>query len=425
MPGKVLLLAHPFPPAGGAGVQRTSKLVKFLPETGWQPTVLTTDPHLYFRRFGLEDRQLLSDIPAEIRVLRVPSLEELQPPRHLLRIHQRFILPDRSRLWNPAAFFAAIAEHARKRFDLIYATGNPFSTFLLAHRLGALLQRPYVIDFRDAWVIRSERVPLKNPAQERRVRAMERRVLQGATAAVFTTHPIEQDYLDEYPFLKGKTQTILNGFDHEDYTAMPNPRSLRGPEDPVNFVYTGSFPWHMRPDKLFEAFEAARNASTEFARRGRLIIFGKPNFENPKYSSLAEMIKHFHLSDVAELRGYLTHPEVVLEQRNADVLVLLGSSDRHQGGKVPEYVAAGRPILAMVPDTSAALTMIRRIRHYYQVGPTDVAGARDALLRLFESADRRRPQARLPPVPRGLSDLTRIAAAEQMARLFEACGGGG
>ena len=80
----VLVLVHDFPPAGGAGVQRVLKFVKYLPEFGWRSVVVTATPESY----GVIDNTLACDIPADTPILRVPSFDpnKLRPRfEHLLR----------------------------------------------------------------------------------------------------------------------------------------------------------------------------------------------------------------------------------------------------------------------------------------------------------------------------------------------------
>ena len=55
LPG-VLMIAYYFPPMGGAGVQRTLKFVKYLPEFGWQPHVLTVRDNESSSRFKPGER---------------------------------------------------------------------------------------------------------------------------------------------------------------------------------------------------------------------------------------------------------------------------------------------------------------------------------------------------------------------------------
>ncbi len=71
---KVLVIAYYFPPIGGSGTQRPVKFVKYLPQFGWQPYVISTD-----RPYGdgSEGRNetLLADIPTDVQDWRVPTPE--------------------------------------------------------------------------------------------------------------------------------------------------------------------------------------------------------------------------------------------------------------------------------------------------------------------------------------------------------------
>jgi glycosyltransferase involved in cell wall biosynthesis len=414
---RVLVLAHPFPPAGGAGVQRTSKLVKYLPRAGWQPTVLTTQAELYPRLFGLEDRRLLEDLPREAKVVRVPSYEGRRIPKRLAYVHARYAFPDRSRIWNLGAAPAAVLLHLRERFEVIYATGNPFSTFLLARLLGKSLRIPYVIDFRDSWVLRAsgERKPYPDE-REARVSAMEAEVVRDAAAVLFATRPMEVDYVSFYPELEGRTATILNGFDLSDYPSRSNPTRVRTESDPITFVYTGTFPWYLKPENLFEAFHRARQRHPGFKARARLQLFGK--LEDPKRGPLKGLLEERQIAEVTEVRGYVDHPTAVHEQRLADVLVLLISSDRAQGGKAAEYLASGRPILALVPNPSPSYDVVSRSNHWAHALPDDIEGAVRAMIELFDAADSRRVREKLHAPGPELYDMSREATAARTASVF-------
>src|SRR5512132_2126966 len=68
---KLLVIAYFFPPAGVVGVYRTLKFVKYLPEFGWEPVVLTVSN----ARFPVYDESLMKLIPAGVEVHRCPSFE--------------------------------------------------------------------------------------------------------------------------------------------------------------------------------------------------------------------------------------------------------------------------------------------------------------------------------------------------------------
>ena len=71
-------------------------------------------------------------------------------------------------------------------------------------------------------------------------------------------------------------------------------------------------------------------------------------------------------------------------QRDSEVLLLLIPEAQGRGrgvlsGKVFEYLAAGRPVLAAVPPDGAAADLIRAVGAGPVVAPDDVDGMRSAL----------------------------------------------
>ena len=67
---KALIIAYHFPPAGGGGVQRTLKFVKYLRCFGWEPVVLTVQ-NPDFDHF---DQELVDDIPCDIQVYKTSEI---------------------------------------------------------------------------------------------------------------------------------------------------------------------------------------------------------------------------------------------------------------------------------------------------------------------------------------------------------------
>ncbi len=70
---KVLVIAYYFPPIGGSGTQRPAKFVKYLPEMGWQPYVISTTNAYDGHECGKDDTTLLANIPPDVQVWRVPT----------------------------------------------------------------------------------------------------------------------------------------------------------------------------------------------------------------------------------------------------------------------------------------------------------------------------------------------------------------
>src|SRR5213079_1240448 len=56
------MISYAFPPCGGAGVQRTAKFVRYLPDFGWLPTVVTVVPSCYGVKDSAQDTPLLDEV---------------------------------------------------------------------------------------------------------------------------------------------------------------------------------------------------------------------------------------------------------------------------------------------------------------------------------------------------------------------------
>jgi glycosyltransferase involved in cell wall biosynthesis len=109
-------------------------------------------------------------------------------------------------------------------------------------------------------------------------------------------------------------------------------------------------------------------------------------------------------------------------QRDSEALLLLvpDAGGRGKGvlsGKVYEYLAAGRPILAVVPPDGAAAELVRETGAGIVAAPDDVEGIRDALLELHgRYANGGLPSVELEPGDE--ERLSRRARVEEMAELI-------
>jgi len=155
---KVLMVAYLFPPVGGGGVQRTSKFAKYLPLYGWQPIVLTVNKP----DFDYFDESLLTDLPEDIVIKRTGTINywryyrswkygknsvyeagdidggKINNPSSPFRVIIRMIkglistflfVPDEYNSWIPFALWEGLKIIQKERIDIIYATGNPWSSF--------------------------------------------------------------------------------------------------------------------------------------------------------------------------------------------------------------------------------------------------------------------------------------------------------
>ncbi|MEZ6075657.1 MAG: hypothetical protein R3C56_08255 [Pirellulaceae bacterium] len=153
---RVLLISYAFPPTGGAGVQRVTKFIKFLPGYGWSPTVLTAcNPSV-----PVQDRDLLADVSTDVAIVRSRTWEPGYGVKKRLADapHKRFsvrlllrslamsvLQPDPQILWNATAYRAACRQLSQVAHDAILVTAPPFSSFLLGRRLKKKFGLPLVL----------------------------------------------------------------------------------------------------------------------------------------------------------------------------------------------------------------------------------------------------------------------------------------
>jgi glycosyltransferase involved in cell wall biosynthesis len=418
LPRHLLLVAHAFPPSGGAAVQRPTKFVKYLPAEGWRPTVLTV-PDGYYQ---LRDESLVGDLPPEARVLRARTFEPtvraavaLNPvdgartlKHRLLRTaYDLTVVPDRSVLWLPSAFAAALRLAAADPVDAILATGNPYSSFILAALLGAALRRPFVVDYQDPWTLNpySQRFSRgSHPVRSRVERLQERLVVERAAAALFVSDQVRDDHVAAHPDLAARFVVIPNGFDPADFADVP-PKQLDG----FSLVYTGKFTHYRRPDDFLRGFALARQREPAFAAPARLVFVGQ---WDPGHQRLADELG---IGDAIVAPGFVPHRDAIAYMRGASALALISGTDRtEQTGKVFEFLAADRPIVAPVLPGGAVDDVLRHTGGAYFCDPHDPASIADALLHAWRDGDAARR-----PDPAARARYDRRAQTAALAKLLD------
>jgi len=410
---KVLLVTMYFPPAGGGGVQRSLKLAQYLPALGIETHVLAPEDPKWVHR----DPELL--VPTQAWVHRVRYLgprarkpaEELRAADGLERAlvqaqvtARRLLVPDASVTWNLTAIPAAIRLARGEGIDAVLTTSPPGSV----HFVGAAVQKAtgarWLADLRDPLVANQHR-RADTTATRARQAANERlaRLVVGRADAVSC---VSEAIADEVRTLepRGIVRTIPNGCDFDDFAGLEYRPGSR-----FRITHTGSF-FGKRDPKPF--LRALRDSGLDVVAR----------FVGDFRSTDREWAEGLALGDRLELVEYAPRTESLRLQRDSEALLLLvpDAGGRGRGvlsGKVFEYLAAGRPILAVVPPDGAAAGLIRETGAGVVVAPDDVDGIRDALAGLYT----RFTNGGLPAVELSEDDrrrLSRQARVEDTATLL-------
>jgi glycosyltransferase involved in cell wall biosynthesis len=348
----ILLVAYFFPPCHDIGAARPAAMARHLNRLGHRVTVVTT------RAYGGRPDD------AERGVHRAPDLQlaraRLRGERTIGSLYDADTYPGRphplSRVlvpeplvaaWMPFARAAALRIAASERFDAVVTTSPPES----AHLIGRALQRRrrlrWVAELRDAWGFESLRPPFPLAAQRRMDRRLERRTLAAADAVVCVSEAAAADLR-----ARGIADPVVieNGWDPEEVEAARAASSgVALDPDRVSLVYTGRFGRGRAAGPLTHALAELAREAPDAAARLEFVVAGP----------LTPIERELLARDVAPARivlaGTLPRDRALALQREADALLLIAQPERSQllNYKLFEYLAAGRPILALAAGTEA------------------------------------------------------------------------
>lgn len=414
---RVLIIAYYFPPLGLSGVQRTAKFAKYLGRYGWNPTVLTVEPGGYFAF----DESLLREVEeAGVRIVRTGSVDVnrlfkkkgvVRMPGEFTRrvagaIGDFFFIPDTKIGWKKRAVAAGEALAAENRFDAILATAPPQTDFLIGMELKRRTGIPLLLDYRDAWL----EYPFKSwptPMHTWLHRRLERRVIHASNAIVTTHRRIKESLLRRHRTLHYHDVAIVSqGFDAEDFSGSVRRAGAAGR---MRIVHAGTFYGRRSPDVFLRAVHRVIAAQPDV--RDRLDI----RFVGAQRKQDLRLVKKLKLESVVTFEGYLEHHAAVHLMRGSDVLWYVNDNDMSSPGKLYEYFATGRPILASMIDGYTRQEIVESGGGLC-VPLLDVPSHERALLELLERFDR----GDLPSVPPSFSErYDRFRLTGLMARHLE------
>jgi glycosyltransferase involved in cell wall biosynthesis len=435
---RILLLAYYFPPLGGAGGQRNAKVARYLPELGYELTVVTGPGSPDYRWTPIDD-DLTGKVAAGVGVHRLRSPE---PPRSDgWRFRGERWLGLRSpweRWWYEGA--VQLGREVGTEADVIYASLNPYPTARAARALGRELGKPLVVDLEDPWAF--DEMMIYPTAVHRRLElARMRRALAPAAAVVMNTPEAAKRVSVRFPEVRRKpVVSIPNGFDSEDFGEPPAERA----DGKFRIVHTGSL--HTDLGRRHRQFARLRRAlggavrGVELLTRSHVYLLEAVEAlieEEPELASTIEIhlagsltgadTEVLQRSSVVRAHGFLPHSETVRLMQSADLLFLplhdvpVGRRVSIVPCKTYEYLASGRPILAAVPDGDAR-DLLAEAGNAFLCRPADIGAMRDIIRDQLRRARAGAPVA--GPDPSVLARLEPQQLMRELASLLEHVAGG-
>ncbi len=388
---QLLFLAYYFPPVQAIASVRSWSMVKYLSRLGWQIQVVTPHPSLWSTvdRSGMQQVEELEDV----RCLYTGHSWRCLNPGYVKCRNQGFGwlaggLCRRAARWQEiereAGWASAVTEVCSGLspgdVDLVLATGGPFIAFDLASRLGKMLRRPYVVDYRDSWT--------RNPhiSKSPRTATIQREAMLVKDCAAATTVSASVGSSIDSRFDVGdRLHIVPNGYDPEELASV----------EPVSFdhfaiVYTGQLG---PPKRSIEPVMAALRELKDSSEKSPPWGFHYYGHHSDYVRATAEK---YGVSDRVHLHGVVSRSAAMGAVKGAGAAVVITSvletsSVEDRGivtGKVFEAMGLGTPILAIAPAESDIEKVIRTGPVARRCSGSDVPGM-VSFLRETMTQDRR------------------------------------
>ncbi len=360
---KLLIITYYWPPAGGPGVQRWLKFVKYLPDFDVQPIVFVPENPTY----PIVDSNLVAEVSDKAIILKTPIFEPYQLASFLsknktkkissgiipnqkkqsflekvmLWVRGNLFIPDARVFWVKPSV-AYLEKYIRENeIDTIITSGPPHSLHLIGLELKQKMNLKWLADFRDPWTTIGYHKSLRlSQYAAKKHKQLERQVLNTADTIIVTSKTTKAEFqaLTTKPI-----EVITNGFDVEKV----DKQSL---DTKFSLAHIGSFLSERNPKIVWESLVELCAEIPDFKSHLEIKLIGAISQE------VLETIEQFGLNLYLNNLGYVSHAEAVAHQRKSQVLLLIEINSEETKsilpGKLFEYMVSERPILAIGPKDS-------------------------------------------------------------------------
>jgi len=362
---KVLIITYYWPPSGGAGVQRWLKFVKYLRDFGWEPVIYTpSNPE-----FPVIDETLAKDIPEGIEVVSTPIWEpyefykKITGKKSTAKINSGYLnnkkstglveqlsvwirgnlfIPDARKFWIKPSVRYLIKYLTDNPIDALVSTGPPHSMHLIALGLKERLKIPWLADFRDPWTDIDYYKEMKISAfADKKHKRLELKTIKGCNAMVV----VSRDMKLNYEMMGGNNVNLItNGYDTDDMTSHKVVRDTK-----FSITHIGSLPPSLNLMGLWHVLSELSETLPNFRNDLEIKLVGKVD------KSVTNDLLALNLRDRLTRIEYVSHDKVASLMKQSAFLLLAINKDSPNAkgiltGKFFEYLASGRPIMAIGPS---------------------------------------------------------------------------
>ncbi|RMZ50724.1 glycosyl transferase family 1 [Flavobacteriaceae bacterium PRS1] len=422
---KVLIITYYWPPAGGPGVQRWLKFVKYLKDFNIEPIVYIPENPNY----PIVDESLVNEIPNDITILKHPIKEpygfasvlnrkssqtiskgifpEQKKQRFieklLLYIRGNFFIPDARKSWIKPSVAYLSKYISDNNIDTIITTGPPHSLHLIGLELKNKLGVKWLADFRDPWTTIGYHKQLKlTKSSLKKHKQFEAQVLQNADEVIVTSFRTQNEFQE---ITNQPITVITNGYDTDSNIDVVL-------DSKFSLSHIGSLLSERNPELLWQVLREITIENKEFEAHFQLNLVGTVSQE------ILKSIEEFSLTHYVNIVSYISHKEAITFQKKSQVLLLIEIDSEDTKciipGKLFEYMVSNRPIIAIGPEDSDVEQIIRETNTGSYFNYSEHKRLKNIILEHFVAFQ----NANLQSHPIGLEQYSRKSLTKQLAMLI-------
>lgn len=428
MTKKVLIITYYWPPAGGSGVQRWLKLSKYLVRLGVEPIILTVDPK--FAAYPFVDNSLQNDVVNGVKVFKTKAYNPIALGTKILGanatpkagfaggkrkgilanislfLRTHLFIPDPRKGWNKFAYSKALDLVVEHNPDVVITTGPPQSTHLIGLKLRERLGINWIADFRDPWTDIYYYNLLNHTFISKYLdKKLESKVINSAHGLITVSDGLKS-LLRSKLHIRNRDipiSIIPNGFDSEDFDTTDFQVT---PTDPFTITYLGTLAKQYNPTVFLQAIQSLNSKGITIRLR----------FIGTVANEVRQEIERLNLLSVSSFEDYVPHTEVpkILSQSHA-LFLAIPQTDNDTGiltGKLFEYLASLRPIIAIGPPNGDASQIIESCRSGKMFDRNNKAGIEQYINYLASNF------VHTPNIPQ-IKSFSRSNQAEQLVKFMD------
>nr|WP_294922854.1 glycosyltransferase family 4 protein [uncultured Flavobacterium sp.] len=423
---KLLIITYYFPPAGGPGVQRWLKFVKYLPEFGIQPIVYVPENPTY----PIIDEGLVNEISENVIVLKNKIWEPYQLAsvfsknktkkissgilphqkkqsfldKIFLWVRGNLFIPDARVFWVKPSVYYLEKYIKENNIDTIVTSGPPHSLHLIGLELQERLKVKWFADFRDPWTTIGYHKALRlSSYAANKHKKLEHKVLNSADTIIVTSKTTKTEF---QAITNRPISVITNGYDTENVEKQTLDARF-------TLAHIGSFLSDRNPKFLWECLVELLQEIPDFKSHLEIKLIGAVSQE------VLGSIQEFNLNPYMNLLGYVSHREAIAHQKKSQVLLLIeiNSEDTKSiiPGKLFEYMVSNRPIIAIGPQGSDFADIIKETNTGVFFNYSEKAKLKSVILDFYNQF----LEGKLQATGVGLQQYSRKNLTKQLAQLIK------